>query len=186
MSKLSWVTTEPSAWLMIPLTGVGIYVAMIALTRVAGLRSFSKMSSTDFATTVAIGSVIASLVLKPQPSLLAGAMALSTLYGIQAAVTWGRRHARWVTRSIDNEPLLLMAGPRMIEAHLKKARVTTNDLHAKLREAGIAHPDDVFAVVMETTGSVSVIKATQKTDAAIFSDVRGADLLFARRNHSSD
>lgn len=186
MSKISWITAEPSAWLMIPLTGVGIYVAMIALTRISGLRSFSKTSSSDFATTVAIGSVIASILLKPQPSLLAGALALTTLYGIQALVTWGRRHARWVTHSIDNEPLLLMAGAEIIEAHLKKARVTTSDIHAKLRAAGVAHPDDVFAVVMETTGSVSVLKTSQKIDPAIFSDVRGADLLFAKARKSSD
>lgn len=168
---------------MIPLTGVGIYVAMIVLTRVAGLRSFSKMSSTDFATTVAIGSIIATVLLKPQPSLLAGALALSTLYGIQVLITWGREHVRWVAPAVDNEPLLLMAGPRVLEVHLKEARVTINDLNAKLRAAGIAHPDEVFAVVMETTGSVSVVKVSQKIDPAIFSDVRGADLLFARVDH---
>lgn len=119
MSMLSWITAQPSAWLMIPLSGVGIYLAMIVLTRVAGLRSFSKLSSTDFATTVAIGSVIASMLLKPQPSLLAGALALTTLYGIQALVTWGRRHAHWVTRAIDNEPLLLMARKKVVHSHLK-------------------------------------------------------------------
>lgn len=104
MSKLSWIVPEPGTPLMIPLTGVGIYLAMVALTRVAGPRSFSKMSSTDFATTVAIGSIIASVLLSPHPSLLAGALALTTLYGIQALVTWGRSRARWVTRAIDNEP----------------------------------------------------------------------------------
>lgn len=35
-----------------------MYVAVILLTRLAGVRSFSKMSGFDFAVTVAIGSFL--------------------------------------------------------------------------------------------------------------------------------
>ena len=38
---------------MILLTGIGIYAALLVPTRLTGLRSFSKMSSFDFAITVA-------------------------------------------------------------------------------------------------------------------------------------
>lgn len=71
--------------------------------------------------------------------------------------------------------LLLMAHQRILHTHLKTARVSVSDLNAKLRAAGISHPDEVFAVVMETTGSVE-----------FFSDVRGADLLVAHGNDFAD
>ena len=45
MSLLSWVV---------------IYVTIFALTRIAGLRSFSAMSAADFAMTFAVGSLLAS------------------------------------------------------------------------------------------------------------------------------
>lgn len=55
---------------VIVLSTIGIYVAIIIFTRINGLRTFSKMSSFDFAVTVAIGSVIASTAATKGPSLL--------------------------------------------------------------------------------------------------------------------
>ena len=78
---------------MILLTGIGIYAALLVLTRLTGLRSFSKMSSFDFAITVAIGSVVAATLLAERPSLLVGAAGLAVLYGMQWIVSPLRRAA---------------------------------------------------------------------------------------------
>ena len=82
----SWINTSWMAVWMVVLTTVGIYVSLIALTRIAGLRSFSKMSSFDFAITVAIGSIIASTILAKDPPLLQAMAALAALYALQMAV----------------------------------------------------------------------------------------------------
>lgn len=60
MFDLSWITTSGTAALMVIVKAVAIYAGLLFLARTAGLRSFAKMSSFDFAMTVAMGSLFAS------------------------------------------------------------------------------------------------------------------------------
>jgi len=156
---MDWLNTTSMAMGMVLITALGIYGSVVVLTRLGGLRSFSKMSSFDFAVTVAIGSVIASTVVAKDPPLLQGVIALAALYGVQLGVAALRARSTTVQRLVDNEPLLLMAGSRILHDNLRKAQVTEGDLRAKLREANVIDLEQVRAVVQETTGDVSVLHA---------------------------
>lgn len=134
-----------------------IIVAVIGLVRLNGLRSFSKMSSFDFALTIATGSVIASTAMSVDQPIHVGAIAVAAIFAIQAVIAIARTRASWFQRAVDNTPLLLMRGPNMIEENLIAARMTRDDVMSKLREANVWEPDQVIAVVLETTGDVSVL-----------------------------
>lgn len=174
---IEWITTTGTTLLMVLLSAIGIYVALLVLTRTAGLRSFSKMSSFDFAITVAFGSIIASTLLAEDPTLLVGAFGLATLYGIQFTVSKIRRSSSIGKRLVDNVPLVVMAGAEVLHDHLDEARMTVDDLRSKLRAASVTHPKQVFAVVFETTGDVSVIKKSDEIDLWLFEEIRGAEKL---------
>lgn len=152
-----WFTASPESLLAIVLSTMGLYVVLIALIRVVGLRSFSKMSSFDFAMTVAVGSVLASTIVAPTPALPQAAVALASLFGVQYVIAAVRKHTEWAEHVVDNEPLVLMAGDCILHDNLRRARVTENDLWAKLREANVLDPQEVRAVVLETTGDISVL-----------------------------
>jgi uncharacterized membrane protein YcaP (DUF421 family) len=162
---------------MVLISALGIYAALLVLTRITGLRSFAKMSSFDFAITVAFGSVLASTILAPSPDLLTGAFGLVVLYGIQYGVSASRRLTATIEALVDNEPLLIMAGEKVLSDHLDKARMTEDDLRSKLRMAGVSHPSQVLAVVFETSGDVSVVKTSDEVDPWVFASVRGAEHL---------
>lgn len=152
-----WFLVPTPPLLAVVLSTVGIYIVLVALTRLSGLRSFSKMSGFDFAMTVAIGSIIATTILSKNPPLLQAAVGLASVYAVQYVIGWLRKRTDWVEKLVDNEPLLLMAGEDMLPDNMKKARVTEHDLWAKLREANVLHPREVRAVVFETTGDISVL-----------------------------
>ena len=179
MIDWNWITTSETTLLTMLLSGVAIYAALLVFTRLTGLRSFSKMSTFDFAITVAFGTIVASTMLVSAPSLLVGVGGMGTLFGIQFLVSKTRRHSKWVERIVDNEPLLVMAGETVLSDHLDKARMTEDDLRSKLRMAGVTHPSQVLAVVMETTGDVSVLKTSDQVDPWLFEEVRGAEHLSA-------
>lgn len=176
----TWIVTTATSVLMVVLSALGIYAVLLLLTRLAGLRSFSKMSSFDFAITVATGSLIATVLLSENPPLMQGIAGLAVLFLIQFVVAALRNRSRAVQRIVDNEALLLMAGDEVIHENLKKARVTEDDLNAKLRAANVLHPGQVCAVVMETTGDISVLHANSDEpalDPRLLSGVRGAERL---------
>lgn len=153
----SWINTTMTAVLMAVLSTAGIYISLILLTRLSGLRSFSKLSSFDFAITVAIGSLIASTVIAENPPLLLAISALLALFVIQMFVATLRRSSSFIRTLVDNKAILLMKGERMLEKNMKKAKISRSDLLAKLREANVLELSQIHAVIMESTGDISVL-----------------------------
>lgn len=143
-------------YITIILNAAGIYLCVILLTRIFGKRSFSKMSSFDFAMTVAVGSIIATTVLSPSVSIWSGMVGLVAVYALQMGVALARR-LKWVQNLVDNSPLLLMDGSHILQDNMRKARVSEGDLRSKLREANVTQLSQIKAVVFETTGDISVL-----------------------------
>jgi uncharacterized membrane protein YcaP (DUF421 family) len=132
-------------------------VFVIALARINGLRSFSKMSSFDFVLTIAMGSLVASTIQDTSAPLSTGFAAIAAVFLTQAVIAVLRkRHARF-RQATDNTPLLLMQGPRILHDNLRAGRITEEDLFSKLRAANVTRLEQVRAVVLETTGDVSVL-----------------------------
>jgi uncharacterized membrane protein YcaP (DUF421 family) len=177
----SWLGTSMESVLMVTVSAVGIYLALLLYTRVVGLRSFAKISSFDFAVTVAIGSVMASAILSDDPPLLQAVVALGALYLLQLAVAVLRGRSAAVRAAVDNAPILLMAGEEVLWGNLRRARMTEADLRGKLREANVLDLSEIRAVVMESTGDVSVLHGDPEGPALareIVREVRDADRLF--------
>ncbi|WP_282113128.1 DUF421 domain-containing protein [Maribacter stanieri] len=147
----SWETA-----MLIIISTLGIYTAVILFTRISGKRSFSKMSSFDFAMTVAIGSIVASTILSSSVKLIEGVLGLGVVYLIQSIIAFARRN-KTVQKIVDNSPLLLMDGNEIISSNLIKAKVTEGDLRSKLREANVTELSQIKAVIFETTGDISVL-----------------------------
>ena len=153
----NWLLTSWTSVLFVFLSMIGVYAATILFTRLNGLRSFSKMSSFDFAMTVALGTVFASTVISPDTPLLRGAVALAAIFAGQHLVSLLRVKSSAAKQLMDNDPLLLMKGTEIYHDNLRKARVTESDLYGKLREANVLNLEQVRAVVFESTGDVSVL-----------------------------
>lgn len=156
-----------------------MYLAVVVVVRINGLRSFSKMSSFDFATTVATGSLLATIALVGS-SLINGIVALATLFAVQAVVAIGRGRSP-VDRWLENQPVLLMAEGRIVHENLRRTRITVDDLHAKLRLGGVIDPSTVRYVVLETTGDFSVATREGPIDPEILRGVRDAGHLVGGR-----
>lgn len=162
------------AWLIV-VSAVGILMAVVVYTRVVGLRTFSKMSAFDFAVTVAIGSTIGSVSLLGS-SLLAGVLAIGTLLVMQYVIA--RLRSRWnFSAVVDNAPVVLMVGRQFLADNLARSRVTEDDVRAKLREANAYNFEQVRAVILETTGDISVIHGDAPVSLDIFADVTDHDVL---------
>jgi len=169
-----WFDASLTSLFAITISALGIYVAVIVYTRIFGKRSFSKMSSFDFAMTVAVGSIIATTVLSSSVSLLQGVIGLLAVYVLQLTAAVFRRNKRF-QKAIDNTPLLLMDGKKILHDNLRKARVTESDLRSKLRESNVIELKQIRAVVFETTGDISVLHSTDdnnKLEGWLVQDVK--------------
>lgn len=164
------------SWIEVAARGLLLSAAgllwVLALVRIAGLRSFSKMTAFDFVATVAMGSLLAAAATASSwPSFAQVIVALAALLGVQALLAWLRSRSSRLREFIGNTPVLLMEDGRFCEAALKRTRVAREDVLAKIRAANALDLGDVRAVVLENTGDISVLHG-ETLDADLLSGVR--------------
>ena len=153
----NWLTASLPIIIKMSVTAIFIFLSIIIITKIAGLRTFAKMSSFDFASTIAVGSILASTIMNNQQSLLKGALALAMIVSMQMIFSYLKRTSNMFSEVATNDPLLLMDGSDILYKNLAKAGIAKSDLMAKLREANVLQLSEVHAVVLETTGDVSVL-----------------------------
>ena len=147
---------------------------IIFLVRIIGLRTFSKMNSFDFVVTVATGSLLAGASQATDwPGFFQSATAIATLLGVQFVVALLRIRSGTVESIIQNDPVLLMRDGVILKAALTATRVAEADLIAKLREANVKDLSQVRAVVLETTGDISVLHGDHLQDRLLSGVVKG-------------
>ena len=136
---------------------------IVFMVNVIGLRSFSKMASFDFAITVAIGSLLAAAItVDSRLKFLSVMIAITVLMFSQYLIAFFRVHSEWFRDLISNDALVLFKDGDFCTENMRAARVTKSDVLGKLREANAVRLDDVYAVILEVTGDISVL---HKTDA---------------------
>ena len=156
-----------TAWDIVWRAALSVAV-IIALVRVNGLRSFSKMSSYDFALTIAMGSILAGAITTVSTSFWVFAGGLVAIFTAQALVSLLRTHWHWPQKLVDNEPIMLMEHGEILDNNLSKVKMTRADLFGKLREANATDISLVRAAVLETTGDVSILHLEE--EGATFSE----------------
>jgi uncharacterized membrane protein YcaP (DUF421 family) len=159
-----WLIPDFSTATIIIISVFAIFSVLILIVRIAGLRTFAKMTSFDFATTIAIGSILATVCIDPKSSIGNGAVALSAIVFFQVLFAFVQRKSEAFRKTATNHPILLMSNGKILEDNLAKTNLHVSELIAKLREANVLRFEDVKAAVFESTGDVSVLHSSDGTN----------------------
>jgi len=147
--------------------GVLAYFALVALLRVSGKRTLSKMNAFDFVVTVALGSTLASVLTSRSVSLVQGVAALALLVLLQMINTFLAVRSDRYKQIIKATPTLIFFRGNYLVDQMREQRVTKEEILAAMRQQGMTEPSEVDAVVIETEGSLSVLKQSAATRDAL-------------------
>ncbi len=139
--------------------GTAAYVALVIMLRASGKRTLSKMNAFDLVVTVALGSTLATVLLNRDVPLADGLAALGLLIALQFAITWLSVRSETMRRIVKSDPTSLAENGRPMDAAMHGQRVTRDELDAALREQGAADVGKTRRVVLETDGTISVVKS---------------------------
>jgi uncharacterized membrane protein YcaP (DUF421 family) len=140
------------------LVGLLAYVFLVLFLRLSGKRTLSKLNAFDLVVTVALGSTLATVLLSKEVALAEGAVAFALLISMQFVVTWSSTRAGSVRRFVTGEPTLVFYEGSFLDANLRRARLTVEEVRASMRAAGVGGTGEVAAVVLETDGTLSVVR----------------------------
>jgi uncharacterized membrane protein YcaP (DUF421 family) len=153
--------------------GVLSYAGIVVLLRATGKRTLSKMNAFDFIVTVALGSILASLLLNEDVTLSEGLLAIAVLCVLQYAVTWLSLRSEWFQSLVKARPAVLLSrGERLPEA-MRRERVTEEEILAALRAHGMAGPEEAAAVILETDGSLTALPTRKEAEYVAMRNVSG-------------
>ena len=155
--------------------GVLAYFALVILLRISGKRTLSKYNAFDFVVTVAFGSTLATVLISNEVSLAQGVAAFTVLLGLQFVITWLSVRSERVRELVKGEPTLLFHRGRFLDGALRRERVTREEVLAAARSEGIASMEDVEAAVLETDGTVTVVRGDPDGNPSALRGVRGYD-----------
>ncbi|SDK49708.1 DUF421 domain-containing protein [Sediminibacillus albus] len=161
MFSFSWTSIGRVAFI-----GFLAYIALILLLRMTGKRTLTKLNAFDLVVTVAIGSTLATILLNKNVSLMQGVTALATLIFLQFIFAWSSIRSRFINQLIKSEPKLLFYQGQFFKESMRKERIQQIEIWQAARTKGISSMDEVEAVILETDGSMSLIKKSnnQKND----------------------
>ena len=158
---MEWIYSVKDPLLETIIGSIIIFIIIILFTRIIGLRSFAKFTAYDFAFTIAIGSILSS-ILTSSTSIVHGAVAIASLLTLTFIFSYLQKIFPKLDAVISNKPLLLMDGSEILYENLKAARIQKSQLIAKLREANVVDISKVKAVVLESTGDISVLHSSDE------------------------
>ena len=157
----TWLDIATRA-VVLSLIGI-VWVTLVI--RMIGLRSLSKMTNFDFVVTIASGSLLAGAVQASEwPAFIQALAALAALFVLQFIIAKLRQQSDSFEQAIQNGPIFLMWEGKFIDNALETSRVARDDVIAKLREANVLDMGQVRAVVLETTGDISVLHGDHLDD----------------------
>nr|WP_245185963.1 YetF domain-containing protein [Falsiroseomonas frigidaquae] len=97
-------------------------------------------------------------MLSKSVALLEGLVAFALLAGLQFGVAWLSVRSPRFDGLVKSEPTLLLHRERFLDGAMRIQRVTRAEVLAALRGSGAADAGSVAAVVLETDGSLSVVR----------------------------
>ena len=153
------------------------YAFLIFLLRLSGKRTLSKMNAFDLIVTVALGSTLATVMLSKDVVLADGVLAFFLLIFLQFIITWLSVRNKVISNRVKSSPSLIVYKGEFLKQMMKKERIDEDEVYAIVREHGLSSLDEADAIVLETDGSLNVIRKVNNLKSDIMKNVTTPDRL---------
>ena len=140
------------------LRSIVVFILMLVITRAVGRRELSSMEPFDLILLVVMGDLIQQGVTQSDYSLTGSTIVIVTIASLTVGTAYLSYRFRRLRPLLEGEPVVLVAGGRVIESNLRRQRMTVEELLAEARLQSIGGLDQVDYAVLETNGRVSFLK----------------------------
>lgn len=147
--------------------GTLAYAALILFLRISGKRTLTKLNAFDLVITVALGSTLSAVLLNKSISLAEGVLAFALLIALQFCITWFSVRYRDLEKIVKSEPALLLRHGEFLDRALRNQRITRSEVMSAIRTSGKSDVGEIFAVILETDGSMSVVSRPDGSPTAL-------------------
>jgi uncharacterized membrane protein YcaP (DUF421 family) len=135
-----------------------VFFLILLITRAVGRRELSSMEPFDLILLVVVGDLVQQGVTQSDYSLTGATTVIVTIAVLTVGTAYVSFRFRRLRPLLEGEPVLLVAEGRVLEASLRRQRMTIDEVLAEARLQSIGSLDDVAYAVLETNGQLSFLK----------------------------
>ena len=137
--------------------GGAVFLFVLLMLRMAGKRQLAQMSPTEFVAILLISNAVQNSMNGGDNSLVGGFVLASVLIALSTAISYLTYRSKKFSRIFEGTPTLLLHQGKLIEANLKKERITHGELNIMLRHQNVGHYDEVYQAVLEPAGGLTLV-----------------------------
>ena len=145
-----------------------IYFYTLALMRWLGGRTVAQLSIVEFLLVIAIGSAVGDSLFYPDVPLLPAMFAIFLVAAFNKLVDEAILSSDLLSRLFEGRPRIVVTEGRVHHDRLRRQGIGIGELHAKLREKGVADLADVKFAILEADGTLSVLKRDRDGAAGLY------------------
>ena len=135
-----------------------MFAFLFGLLRLMGKRELGQMTSFELVTLVVLGDLIQQAITHNDFSLTGAVLAVLTFAFWGTVLGWVSYRWPRAERWIEGAPRVLVRDGKLIEANMKRDRLTRRELESEMRIAGIGRLNDVAWAILEPEGKISFIR----------------------------
>ena len=133
------------------------FLFVFLITRLIGRRELRSLEPFDLSLLVVVGDLMQQGITQSDMSFTGAVLATGTFAVLVLAVSYAGFRFRRVQPLLEPQPMIVVQDGEVIEANLRKERMTVDELLAEARQQRIGSLDDVRWAVLESSGKVSFI-----------------------------
>ena len=137
---------------------VVVFLAVLILLRLSGKRQVGQMGATELVALLLISNAVQNSMNGGDNSLIGGLLLAVVLILMTIGISFLTYRSRTFAALFEGTPRLVIHDGRVIEKALSKERMCETELRTLLRKQGVHHFKDVKSAVLESDGTLSLIR----------------------------
>jgi uncharacterized membrane protein YcaP (DUF421 family) len=138
-----------------------IFAVLYLVMRLLGKRELGQMTPFELIVLVVIGDLIQQGVTQNDFSLTGAVVAVSTIAFWALVMSWASYLWPRAERLLEGEPRVIVRDGEVIEANLRRNRLTISEIESEMRLTGISSLADVAWAILEPRGKISFIERAE-------------------------
>lgn len=144
-------------YLQIIVSAVAVYLFLILAIRLFGKKELAQLSVFDLVFILLISNAVQNAMVLGDNSLIGGLLAALALFSANYAVKYLQYRFPGFGKAMQGDPVMLVYHGKILESHLKLAKITNDELLEAIREHGVTSPKEVDLAILEVDGNISVL-----------------------------
>lgn len=135
-----------------------MYGAILLSVRIMGKRQISQLQTSELVVTLLISELAVMPIQQHDDPLWNGLIPMAALVFCEIVVSLLMLKSGRFRQAVCGKPIVVIEKGRVLQGELRRLRMSTEDLFEELRQNGCFSLEDVEYAIVETNGTMSLLK----------------------------